>query len=361
MNSRERIQAAFSHKTPDRTPIFEYVLLSPLADIFLGHLHAGDPDNWAQVQARLGWREFVRQMASDLVDLAVRLEHDMLYAIPNPPQPRAKQAPEIATVLPDDPVERLALRNAQRAGQIGIAEESLLVYIDIQAEMRRRGVDLPILAPAYAHGIWTDTDLMQTMLLDPGTAHEHFQLTTRQAVAMAEAYLQLGIELIGVGGDIAGNDPLISPGMYHSFIMPEVRQVVQRVHAGGARAVTASDGNLWPIIDDWLLGCGVDGYLEIDYHAGMTLERLKPRFGDRVTFLGNLDPGLTLSFAPPAEVRQATIACLQAGEGNGGHILCCSNAITASVPLENYLAMVNAYRDYYCLPHFIYKNGFTIR
>jgi hypothetical protein len=36
--------------------------------------------------------------------------------------------------------------------------------------------------------------------------------------------------------------------------------------------------------------------------------------------------------------------------GNGGHILCASNAITASVPFENYVEVVNAYRDMYNLP-----------
>ena len=42
--------------------------------------------------------------------------------------------------------------------------------------------------------------------------------------------------------------------------------------------------------------------------------------------------------------------CLRAGRGNGGHIFCCSNAITASVPFANYLALVNAYRERFGLP-----------
>jgi len=38
MTSRERVEAALNHRTPDRTPMFEYVLLSPLADAFLGRI-----------------------------------------------------------------------------------------------------------------------------------------------------------------------------------------------------------------------------------------------------------------------------------------------------------------------------------
>jgi hypothetical protein len=37
--------------------------------------------------------------------------------------------------------------------------------------------------------------------------------------------------------------------------------------------------------------------------------------------------------------------CIEAGLGSGGHIFCASNAITASVPLENYLTVVNTYRE----------------
>src|SRR5450756_3258143 len=83
MSSRQRITCALEHREPDRTPVFEYVLLSPLANLFLGHVHAGDPDNWTQLEAELGWRQAVRQYAVDMLDLATLLGHDMLYLIPN--------------------------------------------------------------------------------------------------------------------------------------------------------------------------------------------------------------------------------------------------------------------------------------
>jgi len=104
------------------------------------------------------------------------------------------------------------------------------------------------------------------------------------------------------------------------------------------------------VIDDFLLGCEVDGYLEIDVGAGLDLRRLKEAYGDRITFYGALDCGNTLSFGSPDDVRRHTIESLEAGLGHGGHILCASNAITEGVPLENYLAAVGAYRDMFGLP-----------
>ena len=155
--------------------------------------------------------------------------------------------------------------------------------------------------------------------------------------------------MIGIGGDFAGNSPLISPESYRTFIMPELKKLSDMIHSAGAYAVNASDGNLWSVIDDFLLGTGVDGYLEIDLHAGMELKKLKKSFGDRITFLGNLDCGNTLSFASPEEVRKAVFKCLEEGSGNGGHILTASNAITDSVPMGNYIALANTYREYFNL------------
>lgn len=351
MNSAERIAAALQHREPDRTPLFEYVLLPPMASRLLGRPSTVHADDWAGIVRERGWTAAVRQRAVDQLDLALLLGHDMMYVVPNPAPPASLPEPErLPATDTDDPVERLCMRNDRAAQAQPPSDEEFLVYAYLKEEMRRRGVDLPILAPAYVHGVWTDTDLMETMLLAPEVAHRHFALATRRALALVERYVALGIEQIGVGGDFSGTRPLISPQAYRGFIVPEVQQVSQRIHAAHRYAVNASDGNLWPVLDDFLYGCEVDGYLEIDIHAGMDMRKLKSACGDRIALYGNLDCGNTLTFGTPEEVRAHTIDCLVAGMGNGGHILCASNAITAGISLQNYMAVVGAYRDMFGLP-----------
>ena len=354
MTSRERIEAALQHRTPDRTPVFEYVLLSPLADLLLGRRYAADPANWEMVVEEKGWAGAVHQHAIDRLDLAMMLGHDMMYVVPTPPPSRhsskAQSAPVIQQESYDHPVDRVKRRNKCTLNAPVQADDTLLIYKCLKEEMHRRGVDLPILAPAYAHGVWTDVDLMQTMLLAPDVARRHFSLATKRTLALIDKYVALGIDQVGVGGDFSGTRPLISPQAYREFIVPEVRTLARRIHAAGRHAVNASDGNLWPVIEDFLFGCEVDAYLEIDMHAGMDMGKLKPVCAGRVTLYGNLDCGNILSFGSVVDVRNHTISCLEAGMGNGGHILCASNAITASVPIENYLAVVNAYRDMFSLP-----------
>jgi hypothetical protein len=362
MTSRQRITAAFRHREPDRTPILEYVLLPPVAEAILGRPfieYLGGMEPWLAFAHEKGLEPALRAYVQGRLDIAEKLGHDMLFLSPNPVpgaaysyDPLAELGARFELSGEGDPVERLRERNARVAATMtgALPQDSYLVYHMVREEMARRGLDLPILAPAYFHGIWTDIDLMQVMLMEPDTAREHFRLATRRALTVIRDYARIGIECVGIGGDFAGTRLLISPESYRSFIVPEVRVCAEQVRKNGAWSVNASDGDLWPVMDDFLTGCAVDAYLEIDYGAGMDLGALKARYGASVTFFGNMDCGRVLSFAAPQEIRRVTREILAAGAGGGGHIFTASNAITASVPVGNYLAMVNAYRERFELP-----------
>jgi hypothetical protein len=172
MNPRERVQAALSHREPDRTPMFEYVLLPPVASMIIGRTfvdYGGDEAAWRALAKEQGWERRLHRYAADRLDLAAALGHDLLYVTPNPAPPVPREPAEVGTVREsDDPVENLRRRNeAERASAGFDLEPRLLVYRLLAEEMRRRGVDLPVMAPAYGLGVKTDVDLMQAMLPDP--------------------------------------------------------------------------------------------------------------------------------------------------------------------------------------------------
>lgn len=353
MNSLERVSAAFEHHRPDRTPAFEYVMHSPCADYYLGRPLVSGPFRWAQAVKDLGWQAAVRQAAVDHVDLALALEHDIIYAVPCPPYPRDDwhPAPPLMGAEPEDRLEERVLRTEAKPPMM-IPQHSMMIFEHIAAELARRDSTIVMKAPTYSHGVWDDVDLMQTMLIEPEIAHAHFAQCTRQTLALVEYYRQVGVKIIGVGGDFAGNRPLISPKAYRDFIVPGVRESAQAVRAAGCWSVNASDGNLWSVIDDFLVECEVDGYIEIDLHAGMSLDKLRAQYGKTHTFLGNLDCGNTLCFGTPDMVYDHVTECLtlgadEANGGAGGHILTASNAITAAVPIANYEALRRARMAFY--------------
>lgn len=356
MTSRQRVLAALNHEEPDRTPIFEYILLPPLTVEILGrhfHEYLESAGPWIEEAATIGLEKAVAKYVNARLDIAEKLGHDLLFISPNPIpggtyfyDPLKEIGAQFNLRDEGDPVARLRERNEKvKAMLLGkLPEESYLVYHMLGREMERRGIELPIAAPAYFHGIWTDADLMQSMILDPEAAREHFVLATERAFNVIDDYIKFGIELIGIGGDFAGNRLLISGQCYRDFIVPEVRKCADRIRAAGMFSVNATDGNIWPVIDDFLIKCGVDSYLEIDMKAGMDLRRLKADFGGSITFFGNMDCGTVLTFSTPEQIADLTVDIIESGIGNGGHIFTASNAITASVPMRNYVSMVNAYR-----------------
>lgn len=365
MTSRERINTAFLHKQPDRTPIFEYVLFSSVADMVLGRPYVADYEqnfnNWVEYAKELGFEKALRQYAVDRVQLTKKLEHDLMYIVPNPlPEiihanyiNKSKQNYEL---VDSDPVEEVKKRNISAKEELAktTSKDHTLIYHYIKEEMNKNELDIPIYAPAFYHGVWTDVELMQTMLLEPDVAHEHFQLMTKKAEKRIDDFLEIDLDIIGIGGDFAGNRPLISSECYKTFIVPELKKLSDRIHKNGKYVVNASDGDLWNVIDDFLITSGVDAYGEVDYGAGMNLKKLKKRYGDKITFLGNMSSGDILSYGSLEEITKLTIQCIEDGYGNGGHIFTASNAITASVPLENYITMVNTYRDYYNMKKFTF-------
>ena len=78
----------------------------------------------------------------------------------------------------------------------------------------------------------------------------------------------------------------------------------------------------------------------------MDIGRVKKLIGNRVALWGNIDCSHLLPFGTPDDVKKATIECIRAASPGGGHIISSSNTIHDSVPAENFVAMVEAAREY---------------
>ena len=109
--------------------------------------------------------------------------------------------------------------------------------------------------------------------------------------------------------------------------------------------MTRSDGNLWPIIDDYLIGTGVDGVREIQTSV-MDRWKLKELYGDRICFNGNVDCQSTLVYGSTKDVAEETKNCIKALSPGGGHILSSSNSVNQTVKPENFFTMLKICRTY---------------
>ena len=173
------------------------------------------------------------------------------------------------------------------------------------------------------------------------------------AYRLTELEISWGCEIVAMGGDVScDKGPFCSPRHYRDLILPTIEEHVRLIHERGALAAYTSDGNHWPIRDDFFFHSGIDGYLEVDKAAGMTMERLYDEGVDqKVCIIGNIDARHALCVGTPEEVRREVRRCLEVGHRRpGGHILHTSHSVHEDVRPENYLAMVDEYRKIEGLP-----------
>jgi uroporphyrinogen-III decarboxylase len=96
-----------------------------------------------------------------------------------------------------------------------------------------------------------------------------------------------------------------------------------------------------------LIEIGVDAINPVQITAkGMDAAELKKEFGERLTFWGGgIDTQHTLPFASPAEVRRAVKTNVEIFKRDGGYVFAQVHNITPDVPVENVVAMYEAFRD----------------
>jgi uroporphyrinogen decarboxylase len=148
------------------------------------------------------------------------------------------------------------------------------------------------------------------------------------------------IDLYLVISDLGSqHGPLISLAMFRRFVAPYVKEMIERIHGLGGRAMYHSCGMVRPFIPD-LIELGVD-VLDPIQPTGpeMRPEGLKRDFGDRLSFHGGMDMQDLLPHATPAQVEaEAQRYCEVAGAG-GGYILGPAHLFQPDVPPDNILAV----------------------
>ena len=133
--------------------------------------------------------------------------------------------------------------------------------------------------------------------------------------------------------------PLISLPMFRQFVAPYLGEMARHIHRLGGRVLYHSCGAIGPFIPD-LIELGVDVLDPIQpVSADMAPERLKVKYGDRLSFHGGMDMQKLLPFGTPEQVQtEARRYCEILGKG-GGYLLGPAHLFQPDVPPENVLAV----------------------
>lgn len=151
-----------------------------------------------------------------------------------------------------------------------------------------------------------------------------------------------------VYADIADkNKPLFSPAFLRREFFPRLRSLVAAWHAHGIKVIFHSDGNLWPVLDDFRAS-GIDGLNPLEPLSGMSVEAVAPACPNWI-LMGGIDATQLLPFGSEDQVRAAVRRAIAGAGGCGRLWLGSSTEIHPAVKVENALAMWDEieHRGYY--------------
>ncbi len=188
-------------------------------------------------------------------------------------------------------------------------------------------------------------NLLMDYVLDPQLVHGLARIATDYYLGAVDLAAQAGVDAIIMNGDLAGEETtLMSPEHYREYIKPSHHEIVDYVHHKGLQIIKHTDGNMWPILDDFL-EVGFDGLHPIQPQC-MDIGETKEYVAGRACIVGNIDCRHLLVFGSEEEVEQNVKETIETAAPGGGYIIASSNSIHPGVKPENYIAMVKAARKH---------------
>jgi len=179
--------------------------------------------------------------------------------------------------------------------------------------------------------------LLVAMADDPQWVRDMSRTLADQALGQVRILLDAGIQPDGMffAGDMGfSTGPVCSPGMYRDLIWPDQKRLAEFAHAHGMHYVYHTDGDVRTCLPLYI-EAGMDALHPLEAKAGLDLRDLVPRYGDRLSFCGNMNV-VELSSNDRDRVEQEVRAKLAAGMARSGYAYHSDHSVPPDVSWDTY-------------------------
>lgn len=147
-------------------------------------------------------------------------------------------------------------------------------------------------------------------------------------------------------GDDLGykSSTMLSPADIKNNIVPGYKRIVELVHSYDKPFLWHSCGCIFDVMDEMIEKVGIDAKHSNEDVIGPFSEWLA-RYGKVIGNFGGIDMGV-LCEKSAGQIRDYTHRVLEYSQGHGGVAFGSGNSIPDYVPVEGYMAMVNAVREF---------------
>lgn len=190
----------------------------------------------------------------------------------------------------------------------------------------------------------------ENMLMDPYLEEGSFCRLRDRVVAynlaIIEQWIARGVDAVYFSDDWGSQRAtLMDPDDWRRFYKPAYEAMFARVRSGGAHVWMHLCGNVTAILGD-LIDAGLDVLNPVQPQA-MDVCFLAKEFGGKVCFNGGVDVQGTLIHGSPLDVRREVDELVDLfGRYGGGYIGGTSHSIMPETPLDNVIALYEAFLAY---------------
>jgi uroporphyrinogen decarboxylase len=136
---------------------------------------------------------------------------------------------------------------------------------------------------------------------------------------------------------------LMSPESWRAIFKPIYRELGAFLRSQGIGFWLHSCGNVEALIPDFI-ECGLDVLQPLQAHAGMDVRKLKPLYGDRLTFWGNIDA--RLMSGSDAEIEAEIRDKITFAKQGGGYMYHSDHSVPPEVSLARFRHILELVRRY---------------
>ena len=194
-------------------------------------------------------------------------------------------------------------------------------------------------------------NLLMNFMLKPEMMHHWLDRVLEHHLATLEQFLPLAgsyISAIQMNDDLGTQESLlIPPDIFRTFLKPRMASWISYVkERSDARIFLHCDGAIGEIMDD-LIEIGVEILNPLQTGAkDMEPERLKKRYGDRLSFWGGgVDTQTTLPFGSIDDIRKEVEERVRILGAGGGYVFAAIHNIQADIPPGKVLAVYESARE----------------
>ena len=190
----------------------------------------------------------------------------------------------------------------------------------------------------------------ENMLMDPYTDETEFSRLRDRIVeynlAIIDQWTARNVDAVFFSDDWGSQRGLLmNPDDWRKHYLPSYKKMFDRVHAGGAHVWMHLCGNITAILPD-LIDIGLNVLNPVQPQA-MDVKALSREFGGKICFNGGVDVQGTLVRGTPDDVKLEVHDLVSLfGKFNGGYIGGTSHSVMPETPLDNVIAMYEAFTEY---------------